>query len=100
MVGLFVAFLALAISYWIFVGRKHPSGFPPSPTFSLPIIGDGLVLGEQLPVGFDKLKQRCRFRFKCYHFDTKDVIASHFQVWRHIWDMVRPCSSCGSEYIW
>jgi len=61
MIGYISAFLIVAITYWIFVGRKHPHGFPPSPQFSLPFIGDGLILGEQLLIGFEKLRQRYTF---------------------------------------
>jgi len=55
---LLIIFLALAVGYWIFVGRKHPTGFPPSPSFSLPMIGDGHALGGPLPVGFEKMRKK------------------------------------------
>jgi len=63
MIDYFIFFLALAISYWIFVGRKHPPGFPPSPSFSLPVIGDALTLGQHLPVGFKKLRHKYFYKY-------------------------------------
>jgi len=43
---------------WLFWKKRHPPGFPPSPSVSFPLIGDSIIIGKDLPVGFKKLRER------------------------------------------
>ncbi len=51
-------FTAIIFGYVKFLWSRYPKGFPPHPTFSLPIFGDILSLGTNFPKGLKALRAK------------------------------------------
>ncbi len=46
--GLAAVLLAVVSVWWFSVGNRHHRDFPPSPRWSLPVLGDSLAVGENV----------------------------------------------------
>ncbi len=58
--GVFLLYLAVAVvaSWILYLVTRYPSGFPTHPRFSLPVIGDSLLLFPNIQKGFEQLRKK------------------------------------------
>ncbi len=57
---IFFVITLLTLSVWWYRKKVwiYPDNFPPGPRAPLPILGDALSLGKDIPVGVDKLHEK------------------------------------------
>ncbi len=80
MLELIAIFVLALILYWFLVATKHPKDFPPGPRLTVPILGNALSIGKDLPLGMDRLRER--YGDVCGLFVAKDrsVIISDYAL--------------------
>ncbi len=80
MLLLVLIFVTAFLAYWLLYGTRHPVGFPPGPKFSLPILGNGLDIGSNLPEGFEKLRQEYGNIYGLFVGKERAVVVSDFDL--------------------
>jgi hypothetical protein len=80
MQDILLVFLAIFGLIWWITLRRHPKGFPPGPRLPLPIFGDAYVLGSDLVVGFDKMRQKYGDISGFWLGNKRAVVVSEFEL--------------------
>ncbi len=80
MLHLAIVILLILVLWWFLVATKHPKDFPPGPRMPLPLVGDALAIGKNLPEGFDQLRKRYGNIFGLYVGNTRAVVVSDLDL--------------------
>nr|AIL94128.1 cytochrome P450 CYP3032A1 [Tigriopus japonicus] len=82
-----VGLLVLGVFWW-FKNYSHPKGFPPSPKTSWPLLGDILLLGENIVTGFHEMKEKYGDIFGLFLGPQRIVVICDFETLQDV--MNRP----------